>query len=201
MKKLFITAAVLCILSISAVAQTNLWGFDYSINVPQNSDYLDKTSWVGFKIEYRHFFKKNFSAGISVDWATYEQHIPRQTFVSADGNKAVTSDFVAQAYQLPLTATAHYYFKETKILKPYAGIALGAQYLEQSLYYNVYVSEDNNWGFVARPEIGVLIKPNGFENWGIHLGANYSFATNKNEALNTDSFKSFGFTIGVVLTD
>src|SRR5881275_2837090 len=95
----------------------------------------------------------------------------KRTFVKPDGNSAVTSDFVAQSYQLPITATVHYYFKETKLLKPYAGIALGGQYVQQSLYYNVYVSDDDNWGFVARPEVGVIIKPNEYKEWGILIAA------------------------------
>jgi len=74
---------------------------------------------------------------------------------------------------------------------------LGGQYLNQSLYYNVYVSDEDGWGFVARPEAGVIIKPNEFKEWGFLIAANYSYATNKTELLNLDSFKNFGITIGI----
>ena len=164
MKKIIISSLLIFLFAATGFAQKNLFGIGWEINFPNNTDYLKNASYAGGKIEYRHFFKKNMSAGIAMDWTTYEQYLPRQTFQKPDGNSAVTSDFVAQAYQLPITATFHYYFEGSKMLKPYVGVALGGQYLEQSLYYNVYVSDDdNNWGFVARPELGVIIKPKNFK--------------------------------------
>jgi hypothetical protein len=96
-----------------------------------------------------------------------------------------------------MAATVHYYFSESKMLKPYVGVALGAQYMEQSLYYNVYISEDKNWGFVARPELGAIIKPKNSHNWGILVAGNYSFATNSVDIIGNDSFNNFGLTLGV----
>src|ERR1043166_7381147 len=161
MKKLIISLSLVFLFAASGVAQKNLFGIGWEINMPSNNGYLTKTSFAGGKAEYRHLLKhKNISVGLAVNWCTYEQHIPRQTFESGDGNTAVTSDFVAQVYQLPFTASVHYYFNEkSKMLKPFAGIALGGQYMEQSLYYNVYISENKNWGFVARPELGAIYKP------------------------------------------
>lgn len=197
MKKLIITS-VLFFSSMAIFAQTNLIGGTWNINFPTNSDYLTKTSLSGGRIDYRHFIRHtNYSFGFALDWASFEQYIPRQTFEKPDGNGAVTSDFVAQAYQVPITATFHYYFKESKLLKPFVGIGLGASYMEHSLYYNVYVSDEYNWGFVARPELGTIVKFD--ENWGALIGANYSISTNKTELLNRTSFSSFGFNVGLVV--
>ncbi len=171
-------------------------GFSWQMNFPNNHDYVNKTSYAGGKIEYRHFFKKNLSAGIALDWMTYEEFIPRQTFEKPDGNSAITTDLVAQVYQVPITATVHYYFTESKMFRPFAGLALGGQYLEQTLYYNVYATDDDNWGFVVRPEIGTVIKMG--DNFGILAGAHYSYSTNKIDLLNRNSFSNFGFDIGVV---
>ncbi len=198
MKKLLITLSLVTIFSLAGFAQSNLFGIGWEINIPNNSDYINKTALAGGKMEYRHFFNKKFSAGVALNWTTYEEYLPRQTFTKPDGNSAVTSDFVAQVYQLPITATAHYYFADTRLFRPYAGIALGAQYLEQSLYYNVYVSEDNGWGFVARPELGTFIKTGSLNQWGFHAAVSYSYATNKTDLIDSDSFKNIGFTIGVV---
>jgi hypothetical protein len=200
MKKLIITS-ILFFSATAIFAQTNLIGGTWNINFPTNTNYLDKTSYAGGRIDYRHFIKhKNVSFGVALDWASYEQYFPSQTFQKPDGNGAVTSDFVAQVYQVPIVATMHFYFRESKLIKPFAGIGLGASYMEQSLYYNVYVSDEFNWGFVARPELGAIIKPSG-NNWGILVGANYSIATNKTELINSDSFKSFGLNVGIVFME
>jgi len=197
MKKLIITS-VLFLSSTVIFAQSNLLAGAWNINMPANGDYITKTSLSGGKIEYRHFIRNShISYGVALDWVSYEQYFPRQTFQKPDGNGAVTSDFVAQVYQVPIVATVHYNFKGGKMVKPYAGIGLGASYMEQSLYYNVYVSDENNWGFVARPELGALIKFD--ESWGAILGANYSIATNKTELINKSSFNSFGFNIGLAV--
>jgi len=84
------------------------------------------------------------------------------------------------------------------MVKPYVGIGLGAQYLDQELYYNVYVSEEDNWGFAARPEAGVLIYPHGHHGWGFLVGAYYGYATNKTKLLDKNSFTNFGLNIGVI---
>ena len=198
MKKIIITS--LLFLSATAVfAQMNMIGVAWDINIPTNNNYLTKTSYAGGKIDYRHFLKgKNISIGLALDWASYEQFFPRQTFEKPDGNSAVTSDFVAQVYQVPIVATAHYYFKEGKFLKPYAGIGLGASYMEQSLFYNVYESDEKNWGFIARPELGTIIHVDKQKMWGFLVAANYGFATNKTELINSNSFNNFGISIGAI---
>lgn len=202
MKKISISLSLILLIAVTGYSQKNLFAVSWEVNIPNNSDYLNKTSLAGGKFDYRYFVKKNLSVGLALNWATYEQHIPRTTFQKPDGSAAVTTDFVAQVYQLPITATAHYYLKETKRLMPYVGIALGGQYLEQSLYYNVYVSDNNNWGFVARPEIGTVIHLSETnKTWGLLLAASYSFATNKNELINTDSFKNLGISIGLAFHD
>jgi hypothetical protein len=198
MKKIMITLSLVFLITISVFAQKQLFGIGWQINFPNNNNYLSKTSFAGGKFEYRHFLKhKNVSWGLAGDWSTYEQFLPRQTFTKPDGS-AITGDYVAQVYQLPLTATAHFYLEAGKHFQPYAGIALGGQYVEQSLYYNVYVSDDNNWGFVARPELGTIIKIDQHKEWGLMVSTYYSYSTNKNDLLKSDSFKNFGVGLGIV---
>ena len=200
MKKIFLQVCFSLLMAGSAVSQDHLFGISWEMNFPTNSDYLDEPSFAGGKFEYRYFVKKNFSIGMAVNWASYEQKVPRQTFEKPDGNSAVTSDFVAIAYQVPITATAHYYFNKMKFIEPYVGIAMGAQSLVQDLYYNVYISSNSSWGFVVRPEVGVIIKPDSFNGWGFLVNAGYSYATNETEAINRNNFSNVGVGLGVVFT-
>ena len=198
MKKIGILIVLIVAINGACLAQANLFGISWEVNSPTNNHYIDKTSYSGGKIEYRHFFNKKYSIGLDLNWANYEQYFPKTTFQSKDGNSAITTDYVAQIYQLPITATFHYYLQGSKTLKPYFGVALGGQSLQQSIYYNVYVSDDDNWGFVARPEIGVIWHPADNTNWGVMLGASYSYATNKTELVNSTSFSNVGISLGFV---
>ncbi len=204
MKKYIILGLMLILGVASSFAQgriNNLFGLSWEIAIPTNNDFLDKTSFAGGKAEYRYFLKQApVSFGISTSWNSFEQYIPTQTITYKDGNSAITTDMDRVIYTVPITATAHYYFNYGKKAMPYVGLGIGTQYAEQNIYYNVFEDTENNWGFAIRPEIGVLIRPNG-GNWGILLGAAYSYATNKNDLFKNDNLKSFNFNIGLFLNN
>jgi len=200
MKKISLTISCLifCIVAGFSQQQKHAFGIAWEVNSPNNSGYLTKTSWSGGKLEYRYFLKPNLSVGGAMDWASYSQYFSRQTYTKADGNTAITSDFVAHIYTLPIMATTHYYFEQKAKMRMFVGLGLGAQYMEQRLFYNVYETYEYNWGFVGRPEFGILIgRPESHSP--ILLAINYGFATNENGITKKSSFNSFGVTLGVLL--
>ncbi|CAL1518678.1 outer membrane beta-barrel protein [Chitinophaga sp. MM2321] len=178
----------------------NLYGLSWEISVPTNNEFLDKTSLAGGRAEYRHFLSAApVSFGVAVSWNSYEQYMPTQTVYYKDNNAAITTDMDKVVYTVPIMATAHYYFNYGKKVMPYVGLGIGTQYSEQTIYYNIFVEDEFNWGFAIRPEIGALIRPRG-NNWGILLGANYGYATNKNDLFQIDNLKNFSFNIGFFLS-
>lgn len=178
---------------------SNLYGLSWEISVPTNNDFLTATSLAGGKFEYRHFLAgKPFSFGLAVSWNSYEQYIPTQTVQYNDGKSAITTDMDRNIYTVPIAATAHYYFNYGGKVMPYLGVGLGTQYCEQTIYYNIFVEDEYNWGFLVRPEAGLLIAPNQ-RNWGILAGAGYSYATNKNTLYDLNSLQNFSFNIGLFL--
>lgn len=201
MKKLIIGILILTVSSTIANGQTHIFTANWEINFPTTTNYIKKTSFAGGKLEYRYVIKEKYSVGLAWNWASYEEYFNRRTIEKPDGSGAITSDYIAQAYQVPITATFHYYFKKGKLLRPYAGVALGAQALQQSLYYNVYATDDDNWGFVVRPELGAFIMFNPNSGFGANLALGYSFATNKTDLINSNSFSNFGITIGLVFAN
>jgi outer membrane protein W len=171
-------------------------GINWEINVPAGNDYISKTSLSGFKIEYRKFFNEKFSGGIAIAWNTTEQYFDTKTYEKADGSAAVTTDMVRQSFNLPMMLTGHYYpTLSSHIFKPFVGIGMGAQYSTQDVFYNIYVIDNDGWGFVARPEIGTLAKFNE------HIAGNASvvnnYATNKIDALGVNDLKQVVFNIGI----
>ncbi len=177
----------------------NMYGLSWEISVPTNSEFLDKTSLAGGKFEYRHFLAgKPISFGVSIGWNSYEQYIPTQTISYDNGTKAITTDMDRNIYTVPVAALAHYYFNWGKPVLPYIGVGIGAQYAEQTIYYNIFETDEYNWGFLVRPELGVLIRPK-MRNWGILANAGWSYATNKNDLFDINSLKNFSFNIGLFI--
>jgi opacity protein-like surface antigen len=174
---------------------TNMFGFNWEISIPFN-DFVSATSIAGFGMEYRKLIKDNFSLGFDISWNSYAQYAPRQTYPITDG--AVTTDFYKYLYTLPLALNAHYYFYRGRMIVLYAAIGLGAVYSEQKLYYNAFVSDDYNWGFLVRPEAGALIRPSTTKNFAFLAGVRYSDASNHQKSLPIIGLRALGFRIGVV---
>ncbi len=181
--------------STYAQTRTNIFAVSWEVASPTNSGYLDKTSWAGGRIEYRKMVKPQFSVGAAISWNSFEQYVGTKTYNNGHGG-AVTTDMVREIYTLPITITGHYYFKtSSKIFKPYAGLGLGAEYAEQNAYFNIYGLTSNNWGFVARPEVGALLQF-GKGVAGL-VGVSYNVATNKNDEFDISSLKQFCVNIGI----
>lgn len=200
MKKLIILIYIFAISITSINAQTDwhlkdMATFNWQIATPLSTDYLKETSLAGGILEYRRFMKPNMSVGIGFSWNSFEQYIPPKVYEKPDGSQALYTDFVHQVYTLPMYLNAHYYFSGGDKLKPYAGIGLGAQYSEQDAYYNIFVTEEKNWGFVARPEVGLLYRLSNY--FGLHGNVGFNYATNKSDAFKIDDLKHVYYSIGI----
>jgi len=200
MKKFAILFAVAVISGISAFAQKSNWylknimTLNWQIATPLNADYLTKTSLAGGSFEYRHFASDKFSIGAAISWNSFEQYFPAKVYERPDASAAIYTDMVRQVYTLPIMATAHYYLDGGDMVKPYIGLGVGGNYSEQSVYYNAFVSDIDNWGFLVKPEIGALIKMGDYSGFNVSVG--YNYATNENTDFKVKSMKQLTYSIG-----
>jgi hypothetical protein len=203
MRKQYMTMAAFVLIVQSVWAQQNdpfpvansMFGFNWEISIP-TSDFVTKTSLGGFGMEFRKLIKNNFSIGFDITWNSYSQYVPRQTHEITNG--AITSDFYKYLYTLPLALNAQYYFYRSKWAVLYAALGFGAVYSEQKIYYNAFVSDDFNWGFLVRPEAGAIIRPSLKDKFAFLLGVRYSNSSNQQNNIPITGLNSVGFRIGVV---
>ncbi len=172
----------------------NVLLFSWNIGVPLNNDYLTKTSFAGFRADYRRFVTPNISVGFSTGWNSFEQYFDTQSYSTSDGNTTVTTDMYRIIYNVPFMLTGHYYFDAGQYVKPYAGVGIGCMYSEQTAYFNIYELNENGMGFAIRPEVGVLIN---ISNQFIgNIGVDYQFATNKSEYFDINSLSQLDIQVG-----
>jgi hypothetical protein len=187
---------------LTAEAQENYFYINWNANIPLSSkEYIDNTSGRGAKIGYRVFFGRNrrLSAGLDFNWAQYDEYKPRETFENENG--AITTDYFNYIYQYGLTASSQYYFPlgEKDMFFPYVGLGLGANHNEYTVYYNIYTDTDRAFGFLARPEAGILVRLGTRRKLGLMGAVHYDFSTNKSDAFDYSNFSSVGFQLGIMV--
>jgi len=180
---------------------TDFFAFDWEVALPTDNKFLSETSLSGWRLEYRRMVKQNLSVGLAVSWSAFDEYQTTKTYHGTNGRSAVTTDMIRQVYTVPITLITHYYFKNKGgLLQPYVGLGLGTQYAESNAYFNIYVVTDNNWGFVARPEIGTFINL-GASPAKILLSAGYNWSTNTNNAFDVSNISQFTINLGIGITN
>jgi hypothetical protein len=192
----FFSFTLLC-----ATAQEKYFYANFDINTPKsNTSWLGATTSNGLKLGYRQFIGQKFSAGVDLGYASYDEYFLERTFYRKDG--ATHTDYfnyitsyniaISGQYNLPLKSELFY---------PYVGVGLGASSLEFTQYYNVFTDTDRSWGFLARPEAGLLVRLFKRKSVGLMAAVHYDYATNKSEVNNYSNFSNLGVQFGVMVMD
>ena len=182
------------------LAQEKYMYLNLDINKPlSNPDWIQDISAVGAKLGYRVFIRPNFSMGLDVGWTNLDQYEPMSTIENPTG--AITTDYFRYIYSYNAVVSGQYYFKnqEQERFFPYAGLGLGANTNEYVLYYNIYTDTERSWGFLARPEAGILYRFTKRGTVGAMAAVHYDFATNKSDKFNYNNFSALGFQFGLII--
>jgi hypothetical protein len=199
MKKFF-TIALLTVCA-AAMAQERYFYVALDVNKPvSNTSWINSTSTSGLKAGFRVFLNNNdrISLGVDVSSQTYDEYKPKRTIEKPGG--AVTTDYYNYIYSYSAVASGQYYFPlgEERMVLPYAGLGVGANLNEYIKYYNIYSDIDRKWGFVARPEAGILVRFSKRKSIGAIAAVHYDYSTNKTEQFGYRNFNSIGFQVGLM---
>jgi hypothetical protein len=191
---------VVCIITTDVLAQENYFYVNWDVNKPlSNTNWIENTSSRGGRAGYRVMLGEgSFGVGLDFNWTFFDQYEPTKTI--PNGNGAITTDYFRFVHQYGLTASGQYYLPvgEREIVFPYAGLGLGANYNQYILQYNIYENSEEGWGFLARPELGVLVRFGAHRSIGAMAAVHYDFSTNKSRRYNYDHFSMAGFSIGLI---
>lgn len=200
MRIAFITALLL--IGEFAIAQDKYFYVTLDVSKPMsNTSWTDDVSAQGARIGYRSFITEKFSAGIDLGWNVFDEYKPRQTFETGSG--AITTDYFNYIYSYSLALSGQYNFTvgNTEKIFPYVGIGVGAAHQEYTKYYNFYSENDRAWGFLARPEVGIMAILNERRSIGALAAIHYDYSTNRIQSFDYKGFSALGFQIGLVFVD
>jgi hypothetical protein len=196
----FILLFFLVFSSTLLAAQEKYIYLNLDVNKPlSNTSWIEDISVSGGKLGYRGFIRPNFSAGLDIGWSNFDQYEPTKTIENPTG--AITTDYFRFIYSYSAVVSGQYYFKseDEERFFPYAGLGLGANTNEYVLYYNIYQDAERSWGFLARPEAGILWRFTERGSLGVMAAVHYDYSTNKSENYNYDNFSALGFQVGLML--
>lgn len=194
---IFIIAFVSCSSIFAQQKGERIIYANWSFGPTLNTKFVNQFSVNGANIGYSTFIKDDIAIGGELAWANYYQYAPRKTYLVHDG--AYTTDMYKAIFTMPVTVTATKYFRVNKFVTPYAKLGLGAMYSQQSLYYNVYETDEQNWGFTVVPELGANIKFKPQSPWAFNVSAQYKYATNKHTAFDVKNIQTLHFNVGAAL--
>ena len=200
MKKIAIIIALACGCGL-VQAQDNYFFVNWDINTPMtNTNWIGSTSTRGIRAGYRAIIgpQRRFSAGLDVGWATFSEYKPTQTFQQEAG--AITTDYFNYIYQLSLAASGQYYFHKSANERffSYVGMGLGANQNKYTVFYNIYKDQHAAWGFLARPEAGILLRISTRKRIGLMAAVHYDYSTSKSNDYNYSSFSAVGVSVGIM---
>ena len=201
MKKiLYIIAASAAMLVAAAQANAQMskeyyvnggWQFNGTLA----NDFAESAQGYGAYIEGGYYITPMFALGGFASFNTNSEYIPKQTYTFSDMS-ALTTDLDRSIYQVPFGATMRYRFLRT-MFQPYIEAKLGAEYSTQNTYMSTFVNQHDTWGFSVSPEIGMTFFPFERTDFGFQVAVYYSYATNRNKAIDLTGLNNLGFKLGI----
>ena len=159
----------------TTIQTENLFFIDYTIGFPSGNlaDFLDKTSFRGFSMDFRHMMGENYSLGISAGFQSYYDDMGIQDHII--DNAILHGSTYHYVYSVPLYVTAHYYLSEGDKFIIYGGLGVGTIYNDREVQVGSISINDKDWHFAMIPELGVMYKVNDYMGAQIRGTADYGF--------------------------
>ena len=201
MKKiLYIIAASVAIFAATAQANAQMgkpyyFNGGWQFNGTLANGFAESAQGYGAYFESGYYVTPMFAVGGFASFNTNNQYIPTKTYTFSD-QSALTTDLTRSIYQVPFGSTVRYRFMRS-MFQPYVETKIGAQYSTQNTYMSTFVNQHDNWGFYISPEIGLTFFPFHRTDFGFQVAAYYSYATNRNKAIDINGLNNLGFKIGV----
>ena len=202
MRSIKLILVLVAMATAPSMAQESYIYFSWDYTVP-----LSNTNWIGggtargAKVGFRKFIgqERRFSAGIDFNWNYLEEYKPTETI--QNGNGAITTDYFNDIFSIAAVASGQYYFPlgDKEHFFPYAGLGLGANRNRYSVSYNIYQDSEDQYGFLVRPEAGILVRFGGRRRWGAMAAVHYDFSTNKSTTYDYSNYSVVGFQLGVMI--
>ena len=136
-----------------------MFGGNWNVGIPIGSahSFTANTSPVGFELLVQYWATSHITVGASLDWQTYWDTRPRQTYQVDNGAITATADNSIR--NGGARAIARYYFLDRGMALPYAGLNLGVGWSTFQTAASTVSLYDNTLSILLGAELGVAFAP------------------------------------------
>lgn len=199
-KMIYILAAALALVLFAGEANAQMGKRNYinggwQFNGTPDNTFAESAQGYGAYLEGGYYVTPLFAVGGFASFNSNNEYVPKETYTFAN-QAALTTDLDRSLYQVPFGATMRMRFMRG-MFQPYIEAKIGTEYSTQSTYMSTFVSRQDNWGFYISPEIGMTFFPFEKTDFGFHIAAYYSYATNQNKSYDFKGINNLGFKLGI----
>ena len=169
--------------------------WDVAIPVGSVHDFTANVSPVGFQILGEYWVTRQLAIGAALDWQTYWDTRPRNTYQVENGALTATPDNSVQNGSAR-TITRYYFQDEGKVL-PYAGVNIGIGWTTFQSAAADLAFYDNTLSVLLGAELGAAIAPTP-RGPLFTVGARYAYMPTA-DFLSVTNIQSVDFLIGVLM--
>ena len=172
--------------ALTARAQHDVqFDLNYNINFPSGNSFrslVSQPGYKGFTADFAYPFTSRFRAGLAIGYNDYYQKYPRQVYPNGPGSD-ISAVITNSIQQTPLLVTADYTFLDKGMIRPYAGVGAGANFITFDQYAGEFDNPVNYTKFALRGEAGVLIPLSRSSPTAIRVGGSYNYAPLKEQGI------------------
>jgi len=197
---IYILLASLTLVFFAGEANAQMGKRDYinggwQFNGTPGNAFAESAQGYGAYLEGGYYLTPMFAVGGFASFNTNNEYLPKETYTFAD-KSALTTDLYRSLYQVPFGSTFRLRFLRG-MFQPYVEAKVGTEFSTQNTYMSTFVSRQDNWGFYISPEIGMTFFPFDKTDFGFHVAAYYSYATNRNKTHDINGLNNVGFKLGI----
>lgn len=186
-----LSALILVIACTIGQAQQKLqMKLGYNFSTPLGSSFkslVNNTSFRGAHGEITYPVNEQLNIGLAVSHNDFYQKYPRQVVVTKNGDiSAVISNSVQVT---PLLAKVNYAFLKEGILRPYAGLGAGFNFINYNHYLGEFPDSKSSLKPALQADAGLNILLSERKGTGLNIGANFNYLPFKyNEIKNLNNW-------------
>jgi outer membrane protein W len=192
----FLVAAALAPLTTRHVqAQQTFWAVSYGVTTPLSTtkDFTDGVSLRNIGLDLLLVTSPKTTVGLSTQWNVFYE---RTSEVSSVKGAEVQGTQDRYINTLPIRLNARFYGGRAGGTRPYLGVGVGPQFVEQRVEVGQFILSDESWHLGVAPEVGIVVPlQNGVKTF---LNARYNYAATAGEFDTKHSY--FGVNIGFAWT-